>query len=572
MILTLRRTLPLVLACALCLGVAQVIASQQMDAASASTIHLMGWQDVAVWNFDDPLDVEDWVRRDESDQDGGVYLWADSTYTYTTGTQSAGPWSEVVTGTAGTNSPPYTAHLPYPDNLDTWMIYSFTVPVSDVYHVRLVFDWWMDAAPGDTFSWLTSTTGADVSDFKQVETRSEGPGQWHSGETVLLDTNGRTGAFYVAFQFQSNDDGQSGLGVFVDQIRLQYNYGYDTYLPVLLRRWPPYPSTPYLYEISKDTLETSYGLDWSILPYDTSEIFALAESTSPDFSDSITYTTPTTSHQATDKGIGVYYYRVRGENDWGKSTWSNARSTTVLSRHDDFDDPITGWTTRRTSSPDLGLTAASYQDGKLTTALRDRFDFAIFSPMFEAPPTPYSIRVRTRIEHFANEVSYGIVFGGHQGTFCSVDRSNGSDPDGCFSHYYRLNVIWGGYLKCQVKRIDRHSAEKGTGRGSELMSYRDVSDRTDDDGWNEWEIRVYDDRFELYVNGRFLEDFDDTTYIHDPLYGIFTSTYEYNSASFEHKYFYADPFQASDMLPEVGYLAPSGIKLVQPSVTIEAIK
>jgi hypothetical protein len=535
-----QKTLLLGLICALYVGVAQAIAAGQEQAVPIGD-GPKGWQTIEEWNFDVPQDLEDWTRRDESDGDGGEYLWAESTVTYTTGTHSVGPWSEVMTGTVAPPDivVPPTAYLPYPDNLDTWLIYSFTTPISDVWGVRLVFDWWMDAASGDPFSWLTSTDGTG---FTPVKTKSEQLGEWHVGETVPLHIDEFGGTHYVAFRFQSNSDGMSGLGVFVDHVRLQYNFGHEVYLPLILRRWPPLPATPYLLEIDRAPLDDTYVLDWYNATSDLPETYILQESTVPDFSSPTHYTTPITSHQVTGRSIGIYYYRVRATNIWGSSQWSNARSTTVLSRHDDFNDPITGWTARRTSSPDLDLASTSYEDGKLVTGLHDRFDFAIFSPMFEAPDPPYLIRMRTRIDHLANEVSYGIVFGGNRGTTCPIDRSQSGDSDGCFYHYYRLNVIWGGgYLKSQVKRIDSHASQKGGGRGTELMSYRDVSDRTDEDRFNVWEIRVYDGGFDVYVNGRFLEDFDDTTYIHDPYYGIFASTYEYNSASFEHEFFFVDP-------------------------------
>jgi len=132
-------------------------------------------------------------------------------------------------------------------------------------------------------------------------------------------------------------------------------------------------------------------------------------------------------------------------------------------------------------------------------------------------------------------------------------------------------VIWGGYLKCQVKRIDSHDPKKGGGRGKELMAYRDVSDRTDDDRFNTWEIFVYDHGFEVWVNDRILEDFDDRTYIYDPYYGIFSSTYEYNSASFEHEYFYVDPMPTVNISPVTRYLLPVRTNWDQPLIEIEPL-
>jgi hypothetical protein len=172
-----KTTLPLGLAFVLCLGIAQVITAEQEQVISINN-GLTGWGDVKVWNFDVPQDLGEWSQRDESDSDGGEYLWAESPVTYTTGTQSVSPWTRVVTGTVipPDTGIPSTAYLPYPDNLDTWLIYSFTEPISDVWGVRLVFDWWLDAAPGDTFSWLTS---ADGTDFTPVGTKSEQLGEWH---------------------------------------------------------------------------------------------------------------------------------------------------------------------------------------------------------------------------------------------------------------------------------------------------------------------------------------------------------------------------------------------------------
>jgi hypothetical protein len=317
-------------------------------------------------------------------------------------------------------------------------------------------------------------------------------------------------------------------------------------------------------------LDDTYLLRWYNTTSDPLETYVLQESGVPDFSSPIHYTTtdPITSYQVTGKDIGVYYYRVQATNKWGSSLWSNTRSATVLSHRDDFNHPVSGWVARRTSSPDLALAPTVYADGNLVTGLHDRFDFAIFSSMLEAPSLPYTITMRTRIRHFANEVSYGIVFGGSGGTACPIDRSQSGNTDGCFYHYYRLNVIWGGYLKCQVKRIDSHDPGKGGGRGKELMAYRDVSDRTHNAKYNVWKIAVHENGFDLYVNNRFLEDFDDVTYIHDPYYGIFSSTYEYNSASFEHDYFYVTGRASATYTSAT---EPPPLKWDQPVVEIEPL-
>jgi uncharacterized repeat protein (TIGR01451 family) len=409
------------------------------------------------------------------------------------------------------------------------------------------------------------------------------------GNGVLSDTAGITWTVTVSsttsvtltFQAQVSE-GASGVTVITNTAVISDSSSmilrsasvtvqHSVYLPLVLNRWPPIPYAPQLHEINKQPLDDVYTLTWSLAASDTPVMYTLQESTSPDLSNPTNYTSPITSYQIAGKGIGVYYYRVRGNNIWGPGEWSNTRSATVLSRQDDFDNPITGWTERRTSSPYLDLVTATYSDGRLLTGLRDKFDFAIFSPMFEAPSLPYSIRMRTRIVHTANEVSYGIVFGSNDGTYCPVDRSNAGGSSGCFAHYYRLNVVWGGYLKCQVKRIEYHSAEKGSGRGTELLPFKNVSDKTLHDGWNTWEIKVYEDGFAVYVNGQLLGWTDDTVYINEPYYGIFISTYEYNSAVFEHEYFHVTPLPATEALPDSGYLVPGGMNWYRPLPQTEQI-
>jgi len=547
----LKKVSPFGLALGLLLLTTYVIAAGPKPVPLTS-IGQEGWEDIEVWNFDNTSDLQAWTLRDKSSADGGEYLWAEDTYTHTTGAQSVWMVGNVLTATES---------ITYPNHLDTWMVYSFTSSVTNVWGTRLVFDWWLDAAPGDTLSWLTSTDGPS---FTTVQTESEQLGTWHTDETVPLSPPGYSGDYYIAFRFQSDGDGQSGRGAFVDHLRLQYNRGYRAYLPLIFKRWPPIPYAPYLYEINKQPLDNTYTLTWSIAASDTPVTYTLQESTSADFSNPVNYTSPITSYQVTGKSMGVYHYRVQGNNIWGPGEWSNVRSATVLSRHDEFNTPITGWTVRRTSSPYLNLATATYLGDTLLTGLNDKFDFAIFSPMFQAPAPPYRILMRTRIRHLGNELSYGIVFGGNGGTFCPVDRSNAGSSNGCFSHYYRLNVIWGGYLKYQVKRIDYHDPEKGSGRGRELLSTTNVSDRTSNNGWNTWEIKVYDNGFAVYVNGGLLGWTEDTTYVHEPYYGIFISTYEYNGATFEHDYFYVDPLPATETLPESGYLVPGGIHWYQP--------
>ncbi|MBN1889834.1 MAG: hypothetical protein JW850_17695, partial [Thermoflexales bacterium] len=259
------------------------------------------------------------------------------------------------------------------------------------------------------------------------------------------------------------------------------------------------------------------------------------------------YSGPALSYTVWGKASGVYFYRVKSVYDAPflsgalSSAWSNVVSTTVVTFHDDFDDPSTDWAVRRTSAPSVLSTTVSYQGGRLVTRLNDRYDFSIISPMRQAPAPPYTIRIKTRLVYPAYQAAYGIIFGGNTGSICPTDRSNGGDPQGCFYHYYRLNVVWSGdYLQCSVKRIDSHEAEKGKANGVELMDYTWLHKWTTHDDWNTWEIRVKDTGFSLYVNDLKLFETVDSSYVHEPLFGLFLSTGEFNPAIFEHEYFYID--------------------------------
>jgi hypothetical protein len=328
------------------------------------------------------------------------------------------------------------------------------------------------------------------------------------------------------------------------------------YFPVVMVNWPPMPPTPVLHDIHNPIWDRDYVVDWyEPLSPKTATVmsYTLQESFDSTFADVTSYQvlTPSVPFLIDQKPwgtMGYVHYRVKAHTLWGDGPWSDTESALLLSRSDDFNYPQTGWTARRTSAPDLAAMKSWYQYGRLVTGVEDRFDFGIFSPMQEAPEPPYRIAMRSDIIHIANETSYGIVFGGNKGEFCHVERANAQSADGCFSHYYRLNVIFGGYYKYLVTRVEGHS-ERGKGEGKDLMPNYAYFSTSDPTYWQTWEIRVYDNGFALYGNDEYLLWFPDTTYINDPYYGIFSSTYEYNGARFKHEYFRVEPLVGAEALP-----------------------
>ena len=102
------------------------------------------------------------------------------------------------------------------------------------------------------------------------------------------------------------------------------------YLPLVLKRWPPIPYDPVLNTINNPDRRDYYTVSWL---YDHNDApatsFTLQEATDANFTNPTEYTTGSTSYLFTDKANGTYYYRVRGNNSYGSSGWSNVESTVV---------------------------------------------------------------------------------------------------------------------------------------------------------------------------------------------------------------------------------------------------
>ena len=111
---------------------------------------------------------------------------------------------------------------------------------------------------------------------------------------------------------------------------------YRTYLPLVMKRWPPIPDTPVLNPISNSTNGPNYTVSWQ--PASLASTYTLQEATNANFTSVATrYSGTDTSWSAANKPVGTYYYRVKATNSWGDSGWSNVQQTTVL--------PPAGWQT-----------------------------------------------------------------------------------------------------------------------------------------------------------------------------------------------------------------------------------
>ncbi|MGD8966579.1 MAG: hypothetical protein PVI07_03630 [Anaerolineae bacterium] len=308
------------------------------------------------------------------------------------------------------------------------------------------------------------------------------------------------------------------------------------------------PYAPTLNDIENEDQDGDYTVSWSYgYSYPPVTSYTLREARDEDFTTGVQdYTVDSdTFKEFDDKEDGTYYYKVQANNDYGPSAWSGTDSVDVVTTYrDDFDDSRSGWKVRRTSSPDLDKMDVRYSGGKLYTKADDRYDFGIFSPLVEAPAPPYRITMRTKLVEGVDAPGYGIVFRAEKGDFCPVDRDDAEDEDGCYYHYFRLNVSIdnvGKHIRYEVKRINDHD-ERGRAEGKDLSGgYHNIDGEAEWDGWNKWEIEVYEERFKVSVNGEHLATYYDDDYAEDGYFGILTSVYEYGPSEFKHDYFYVEP-------------------------------
>jgi len=326
---------------------------------------------------------------------------------------------------------------------------------------------------------------------------------------------------------------------------------YYCYLPLVTRRYPPVPT---LNAIPEPDAVGNYTVSWTSVEWAELDRYVLQESTSSSFGTiSQEWTTSGTSQAVQhDPGSGTFYYRVRADDDdyWGQGPYSNVQAVTLASWSYYYDFNHVGrilnpWPVRRTTYWNGAVEGIAWTEepadrpDSIFILMNDRFDFALASPMEPAPAPPYVIETKAAIHDPGNLVSYGIVFGGNGGSPCPAYRDTG-----CFTHYYRLDVIWnGGSLKAQFKRIDYHEPEsdeqRGHARGVTLIDYVYVSD--DHDGWHTWRFEVKPTGIDIYFDDKLYGSTSDTTYVNEPYFGIWASANEYKPAIGRYDYFYVYP-------------------------------
>lgn len=109
------------------------------------------------------------------------------------------------------------------------------------------------------------------------------------------------------------------------------NKVYLTYLPIVLRRWPPIPYAPTLALSSPPDANGNYTFVWTYSGSTPVLNYTLQEATDADFTTNVNHYYPglNATYTIVNKQPGVYYYRVWGNNTYGAGEISNVVMVTV---------------------------------------------------------------------------------------------------------------------------------------------------------------------------------------------------------------------------------------------------
>ncbi len=102
------------------------------------------------------------------------------------------------------------------------------------------------------------------------------------------------------------------------------------YLPLIMVGWPPVPATPVLNPINGNAYSWGdHTVIWSAA--NRAESYTLEDDDNFGFtSPTVVYSGPNTFWPGYNVSYGKHYYRVRAENNWGPSLWSDVQSISVL--------------------------------------------------------------------------------------------------------------------------------------------------------------------------------------------------------------------------------------------------
>jgi len=298
-------------------------------------------------------------------------------------------------------------------------------------------------------------------------------------------------------------------------------------MPLIFKSVPP----PVLSPISGPTASgNSWTATWSE-PAPEVTAYQLQEGISAEFANLVTFDVGnvTSKNFSYSPSINnLYCYRVKAFVGTQSSDWSNVQCT-VGNYYDDFSNAGSGWAIRQQDTDDTD-NSSYYQNGEFVVKIGGRWDYALASPLAQAPKPPYSLETSIKFDPTVDNLhAYGIVFGGEWNGQPCPDN----DYSNCFTHYYRFLVIWYGpdqSFRVQLKRIDYNDAADNVGRGVTLVDYHDIY-VGNSKGYNVWRVDVEaNGDIRIYLNGSSVVSASDASYISSPYFGIMAASNEYLGA------------------------------------------
>jgi hypothetical protein len=338
-----------------------------------------------------------------------------------------------------------------------------------------------------------------------------------------------------------------------------------TYLPIIFKPVPPPPTAPTL-SATRPNSSNDWQMNWTLPSYPYLSGYQMQESQSATFASGVTTTDLGTvnsmlinTHQPSPNN--EYYYRIRAFGGGEYSDWSNVVRV-VGAYYDEFTDNQTGWSGPTLKEALRRLTFLEEIDswyertdetGWVILRVEDSWDWAIASPMKQAPIPPYSIEFRSRPANLGNLVSHGVVFGG--------DWNGQPCPDwstilglyahtNCFNHFYTTNLIWYADYNMRLlwERVDELVYCPTCG-GSPLKRLGDIDEDNVVEldiyasGFNDYRVEVRETEIKFFVNNHL-----EYTYPHDespwelgPYFGVFASTDEYSNSTGRFEYLRITP-------------------------------
>jgi hypothetical protein len=326
----------------------------------------------------------------------------------------------------------------------------------------------------------------------------------------------------------------------------------NLYLP-LISKPVPIPGPVTLNPISRPNSSNQWIISWSGGGVHTTG-YELQESHTADFAAVTTYLFDVQGETAREANHppsfrNVYYYRIRAVGPGGHGPWSGAQMV-IGGYRDDFNDNTSGWAVRRTTY--IEKVHTWYSEGQLVLDVDDRFDWGIFAPMMPAPAVPYAIEYRSKTLHPANTTAHGAVFGGDWTGQACPDYSTVAgvyEHDICFNRFYNANIIWYGPLKLLFERVDYLVwCPECTGSPMKRLSHPPYANfevspipNVDPNGWNTFRVEVRSDGIRFFANGHQYAHSSDTTWIHEPYFGLFNSAHYYKPSTWRVEYYQVLP-------------------------------